>query len=213
MKPAHDAIVFDLDGTLWDATQASARGWTRAARAHGVARDVTPLQIAGVCGLPFEACVGRLFPDVDEATLAALKPDLARCEEAAVRERGGELYPGVAVGLRGLAKARPLFLVSNCDRWYLELFLEHSGLADLFRDGLCHGDTGQPKARTLARLRERHDLRVPVYVGDTEGDRAAARDAGYAFVWASYGFGELDGAARHDDFAQVCARLRGDALG
>jgi beta-phosphoglucomutase-like phosphatase (HAD superfamily) len=49
-----DALIFDLDGTLWDACEASALGWTRAARAQGIDRRVTAAEIAGVCGLTFE---------------------------------------------------------------------------------------------------------------------------------------------------------------
>ncbi|MFD1905893.1 hypothetical protein ACFTAO_27995 [Paenibacillus rhizoplanae] len=38
---------------------------------------------------------------------------------------------------------------------------------------------------------DRNHLMSPVYVGDIEGDRKAARFAGIPFVYARYGFGEV----------------------
>jgi phosphoglycolate phosphatase len=202
-----DALVFDLDGTLWDATEASAVGWSEAARAHGLDVTLSAADIGRVCGMPFEACARTLFPDLDDGRLQALMPDLHRHEEAAVRERGGRIYPGVGDGLRRLAAAdAPLFVLSNCTRWYLELFLERAGLAGVFRGTLCHGDTGLDKAGNLRLLRERHGLRAPVYVGDTASDAAASRAAGYDFAYAAYGFGEVE-APRLESFAAVCAAL------
>jgi phosphoglycolate phosphatase len=128
-----------------------------------------------------------------------------------VREIGGRPYPGMAEGLRALAARVPLDLLSNCKRWYLELFLEQTGTAALFRDTLCHGDTGQDKAHNLALLRERHAPRAPAYVGDTPGDAAACHEVGMPFVFVAYGFGEVD-APRFESFEALCTHLL-DAVG
>ena len=40
---------------------------------------------------------------------------------------------------------------------------------------------------------KRNELKHPVYVGDTQGDCNAAKLANIPFVFASYGFGEVDG--------------------
>lgn len=39
---------------------------------------------------------------------------------------------------------------------------------------------------------KRNKLKSPVYVGDTQGDFQAAQYAGIPFVYASYGFGEVE---------------------
>jgi phosphoglycolate phosphatase len=39
---------------------------------------------------------------------------------------------------------------------------------------------------------ERNQLQNPVYVGDTEGDGNASREAGIPFVFARYGLGHAD---------------------
>jgi phosphoglycolate phosphatase len=204
---AYDGVCFDLDGTLWDATAASAEGWTRAARRHGLERALSTDDIGRVCGLAFDDCVSLLFPDLPPAKAQALAPDLKRCEREAVIARGGVLYPGVAQGLARLAERRRLFLLSNCERWYLEAFFTQTGLAHCFDDTLCHGDTGLPKHQNLVLLRRRHGWRRPVYVGDTEGDQQAAQGADFAHLHVRYGFGRVAEAPAFDDFASLCAHL------
>ncbi len=42
MKPLnrHDALIFDIDGTLWNASPASAKGWTRGLAKLGIDRTI-----------------------------------------------------------------------------------------------------------------------------------------------------------------------------
>lgn len=205
--PDLDALVFDLDGTLWDAAETTARGWSRAAQEQGLSRALTAADIGRVCGLPFDRCVETLFPELSPADRAALGPHLGRAEEEAVRRHGGILYPGVVSGLRRLSERAPVLLLSNCDRWYLEIFVEQSGLSSIFHDTLCYGDTGLEKDGNLRRLDELHGLGRVAYVGDTEGDRRACANAGVEFVYAAYGFGDLDATPAFGNFDDLCAHL------
>jgi phosphoglycolate phosphatase len=41
----------------------------------------------------------------------------------------------------------------------------------------------------LRSLVQRNGLQYPIFVGDGEGDRLAAKDCGIPFVFAAYGFG------------------------
>ena len=38
-----------------------------------------------------------------------------------------------------------------------------------------------------------HNLKAPVYVGDTKGDYDSATKAGVPFIFADYGFGVVEG--------------------
>ena len=186
-----DALIFDLDGTLWDAAAASTYGWNLALEEMGLAQRVTDAGIRSVSGKPFPECVSTLLPE-----LAPWPPELQ--EHLEVRERtgieliAGELYPGVDEGLRRLAARYPLFLVSNCPAWYLEEFFRHSGLRDLFTGWDCWGLSGIPKPGMLLNLAERYHLGRAVYVGDTKGDRAATEAAGLEFAFVEYGFGDME---------------------
>lgn len=207
MTEVLDAFVFDLDGTLWDATGASAKGWSLAAQEQGFPRRLTHEDIGRICGLPFDECVEVLFPDLTPEEREGLGPKLALAEEDAVKAEGGCLYDGVVAGLQQLAAHRPILLLSNCHRWYLEAFLQQSGLAPVFAETLCHGDTGLAKGGNLALLRDRHGFGGAAYVGDTQGDREACQEAGYEFFYASYGFGTLDVTPAYETFSAVCSAL------
>ena len=39
---------------------------------------------------------------------------------------------------------------------------------------------------------ERNNIKSAVYVGDTMGDKEAAKDANIPFIYAAYGFGDVD---------------------
>ena len=71
--------------------------------------------------------------------------------------------------------------------------MEKLGIRELISGHLCFCDTQAPKGETIRILMERHGITSAAYIGDTQGDADAARDAGIPFVWASYGFGEASG--------------------
>ena len=185
-----DALIFDLDGTLWDAAVPTARGWNQALEMLEVEERVSVQGIRSVAGTPFEGCVEILLPGLCPPTEATLR-SLDDCEKAAIIESGGSLFSGVDPGLRSLALAYPLFVVSNCQDWYLDLFLTRNGLRECFAGGDCNGKSGLDKAEMLRRLAFDHNLKSAVYVGDTQGDLEAARDAGMDFALAGYGFGSV----------------------
>jgi len=185
-----DALVFDLDGTLWDAAVPTACGWNRALEHLGVDTRVTVEGIRSVAGTPFAGCVQILVPELGARTRDVLG-EIDAGQKQAMLESAGELFPGVEGGLRALAKQYPLFLVSNCQDWYLELFLDTSGLRECFTGSDCNGCSGLPKDGMLRHLSQEHELTRAVYVGDTAGDREASVAAGMEFAFAGYGFGSV----------------------
>lgn len=204
-----DGLIFDLDGTLWDATDTVAAAWTRALRHLGEGgRVITAADIAAVMGKTHGEICTSVFPGLAEARRDVLVRACYAEEERLLRKRGGRLYPGVASGLSVLANRFRLFIVSNCQRGYIETFLACYGLAPLFTDSVCHGDTGSDKAENLRRLIARNALAAPLYVGDTDADRIAAECAGVPFIHARYGFGTMaDGCTAIDAFGQLADAL------
>ena len=57
---------------------------------------------------------------------------------------------------------------------------------------MCYGDTGKAKEETILQLMKKHDLKHPVYVGDTEGDAISCKKAGIPVIFASYGLGNME---------------------
>jgi phosphoglycolate phosphatase len=207
----YDGLIFDLDGTLWDAAPASAEGWNRALTQLRLPVRLTVADIRSVAGNPTPRCFEILLP-----ALCPL-PDATFClfearEREAVERLGGVLYDGVANGLRGLASHYKLFLVSNCLEWYLEAFFSLTDLRRCFTAWDCHGMSGVPKAEMIRGLSTKHALERAVYVGDTQGDREAAEQAGVDFAHARYGFGTVERSpASFDTFQDLVAHFLPDA--
>ena len=186
-----DSIIFDVDGTLWDSTDTVARAWNR------ILEQETDLEPT-LTGDTLKGLFGRLLPDI-AAVIFEKYPkerqleliDLCCAEEhRELLAHPAPVYDTLEETLRLLSERYPLYIVSNCQAGYIEVFLEATGLGSYFRDHLCPGDTGHAKAENIRAIMKRHNLRSPVY--DTAGDQNACRSAGVPFVFAAYGFGSAD---------------------
>lgn len=189
MRP--QAIIFDIDGTLWDTTGLVAIGYNRHLESQGLSHlAVTPTQLKGLFGKTMQEIADNLL-----ATLPAEEryPMLEGCmaqEHAVLTEDPCDVaFPGIVETLRALAEKYPLYIVSNSEQGYPELTMGKLGIEDLIRDHLCYGDTKAHKGVTIRLLMERNGITDAVYVGDTQGDLEASRMAGVPFVFCRYGFG------------------------
>lgn len=204
-----DSLVFDLDGTLWDTCEACALGWNNVVERHGIDfRRVTAADVRAVSGKPHALCIRETYLGLSEAQLHLLDVETAEEDNRLIAEMGGVLYPGVAAGIGALAEKFPLFIVSNCQAGYIEIFLRLNGLSSLFRDFECFGNTSRPKADNLRSIIARHALAAPLFIGDTVGDQAAAAANGVPFVFASYGYGaDSTAGLRVGSFPELCELL------
>ncbi len=201
-----DSIILDVDGTLWDSTGIVAGAWTRAVRECGY-EDVTVTAnvLKGLFGLTMAAIAARLLPQVSEAKQEQVMDLCCVYEQEALEADECRIcYPGVADTIQELSESVRLFIVSNCQSGYIELFLDKTGLGPYITDIECYGNTGKGKADNIRLIVERNHLESPVYVGDTQGDCDAAGQAHVPFVFAEYGFGQADRwDAKIETFAEL----------
>lgn len=190
MDMNNDAIIFDVDGTLWNACPASAKGWNIGLAKLGIETRVTSAQIESVAGNPYEKCVDILLPGLKNQ-YPELLDILSSHEREVVKSVGGTLYDGVTHGIQTLASRYKIFLVSNCQDWYMKLFLNFSSCEPALTGFDCFGMSGLPKDQMLTRIKRNYSLNNPVYVGDTKEDESAASLANIEFIHVSYGFGSL----------------------
>lgn len=207
----YDSLIFDIDGTLWDATETVAAAFSAVSQEFGFGhREFTADRIRQEVGRPLDVIFRHLYPELDEMlesadvlssqTAGSETPSqlLARINEVSTKaeyeylaERGGRLYDGVKETLEVLSAKMPLYIVSNCEQGYIELMTKVSGIDKYFQDWLCFGDTKAEKDVTMRILMEKHGLKNTAYIGDIDKDALSSRRAGVPFIWASYGFGEV----------------------
>lgn len=186
------AMIFDLDGTMWDATDGILKTWNEVIASHPECkRDLlTVEELGGYLGLPMTEIANRMFPHNTEAEKELLLDECCERENAYLSEHGGILYPKLEETLTILHQNYKLFVVSNCQSGYIESFLKAHKLERYFDDIQCWGDNKVPKGENNKVIMERNGVTRAVYVGDTSGDEQSARVAGIPFVYAAYGFGE-----------------------
>lgn len=172
---AATALLFDLDGTIWDSFPCYGAALCAALRST---RD---------------AVVARLRSGENAVRLAqrAGLSDLRftnLCRRAIAELR---VYPGVLETLKEVhAEGIPLGVVTNIPQRLILPMLSHVGLDEYFASVICAA--GKPSAngifRALAQVGVNADERV-FYVGDLLTDAQAAARAGVSFAWAAYGYG------------------------
>jgi phosphoglycolate phosphatase len=189
-----DSVILDVDGTLWDSTEIVAGAWNRALRQSGQQHaPITSGQLKEQFGKPMDVIAASLFPELTREGQQAILDLCCVYEHEALEEDTGRIwYPQVEETIRTMAQYVPVFIVSNCQAGYIELFLKKTGLGPYVKDIECFGNNGNSKAENIRLLASRNQLQHPIYVGDTQGDCDASDEAGVPFVWASYGFGRAD---------------------
>ncbi len=186
----YEAIIFDLDGTLWDSTHQVVNVWNRVLEKHpGMREHVTQEEAASWMGKTPDEIAVLLLPN-ETVEMARQIMDECCVEECVyLAEYGGRLYGDVRGVMEKLKKNHRLFIVSNCQSGYVQAFLKYHQLEDLYEDYEMSGQTGLSKAENIRLIMERNHVKSAIYVGDTEGDENAAHSAGIPFIHAAYGFG------------------------
>lgn len=199
-----DGIIFDMDGTIWDTCQEVADSWNEIAKKYRDDIYFTVEIIKSCMGLLMEDFAAKSMPQVkDEGLRLRILKECTIYENQYILENGATLYPKLMETLEKLSEKLPLFIVSNCQAGYIETFYEAYDAEKYFKDYENPGRSGLAKAENIQLICERNGLNHPVYVGDTQGDLNACKKAGVPFIFAAYGFGDVD----KDECAAVIERF------
>ena len=200
------ALIFDLDGTLWDSAEEVAKAWTIAGQRHlGPSFELSKEDVYREMGKTMDQIVADLIPDQhNEKKMAEIAKDLFATENDYLKKHPGKAFPGVIETLKKLkADGYRLYIVSNCQSGYIETFLPLVP-NDLFSDHMCWSDTQKDKHFTILKQMERANEKEAIYIGDTHGDEKETRLANLPFIHAAYGFGKAESPdASIESFAEL----------
>ena len=191
----YDSIIFDLDGTLWDSTEEIASLINEALddKYPDITDEVNADILKSLFGRPMDEIAVKVFKSLPEELAIQITDEFYGYQNEYLAKKGAILFEGLEEVLDKLYKQYKLFIVSNCGEGYIQSFFKaYPHLEKYFIDFEYPGRTGKSKAENIRMVIERNYLERPIYVGDTEGDAIASKQAGIPFIYARYGFGKVD---------------------
>ena len=188
----YESLIFDIDGTLWDSRALVAEGYNLQLQKEGLEHlSVTAEDLKPLFGKVMTEIADILFATIPVEDRYALLDRCMETENAHLFESECNIgYPKVKETLAELSKQHRLFIVSNSQSGYPQLCIDKLGLGDHIQGHLCFGDTGTSKGQTILKLMRDHDITSAIYVGDTQGDLEACREANIPFIFAGFGLGQ-----------------------
>lgn len=188
------AIIFDLDGTLWDSSEQVVAAWNMAlAKRPETDLQITVADMTSYMGKTMEAIAELMMPEIDLSTRLDIMNDCCNMEHEYLHTHSGKLFPKLEETLEKLSESYKLIIVSNCQDGYIQTFFHcNPQLEKFFVDFECPGRTGKGKGENIKLVIERNNIDKAVYVGDTQGDCDASDFAGVPFIHAEYGFGKIN---------------------
>jgi phosphoglycolate phosphatase len=199
-----DSLIFDMDGTLWDAADTYTESWNLMFKKLNIDRIMLREELLERIGWEGSKVMQAILPDFDEEQRKQIYDDVNGIRRQLLPQNGGILYEGVLEGLKQLATKYQLFILSNCAKGIIRVFIDWADIDDYITDEIAYGVNYMPKNHNIKLLTDTHQLKSPIYIGDTSGDAEQSRKAGIPFVFVSYGFGTTeDYDLKFDDFKSL----------
>lgn len=186
--------AFDIDGTLYDCTDAIITAFSDAVNEYNLTNGTAysppePELIIGSLGMPIYEFYPRIFSFAGQKDM----PQLARLSEdklnVAVSEKKGTIYPYVREIVESLHSAGiTIAAASNGSKEYVSRVLSAYELDSFFEPLISIGDEGIVNKNDIVKgyLTDKNYSKVYM-IGDRDSDRIAARANGAKFVYCNYG--------------------------
>lgn len=197
------AVIFDIDGTLWDAKNAIKDSWNSVLAKYGY-KLLSMEEIESILGKSLPEIGDIFFSYLGEEKKIRLTEECYNTQMEYLKVKGGDLYPEEIETINKLRDDYLLMILTNAEKGYVESYIATSHTEGVFADHICHGDTNLNKTENLKILIERNNIDKAVYIGDTRDDQVYAANANVPFIFASYGFGEaIDPEYTVSTFAEI----------
>ena len=185
------AVIFDMDGTLWDSSCQVTDSWNIIFKKHNLA-PITYKDMQNCMGLMMDDIFKKLLPSCDEEERKIIQKESEEFENEYLGTHCGKLYDFLEDTLKSLKNmGYKLMIVTNAQDGYVQAFLESSRLSEYFDDFEMFGRTRLSKDENIKLILKRNNIKKAVYVGDTYWDYKSTVVAGIPFIHAAYGFDEV----------------------
>ena len=187
-----EMILFDLDGTLWNPLDTTLKTVNEVLENNKLNIRVSKETVESGMGSTSYEVAKMYMPTLNEEKRLELFREMEKNNCKKLLQCGGVLYPELEKVLKILKKKYKLAIVSNCGDNYIESFLEHYNFGKYFDDYMAASKYGISKGEAINRVLERNNINNAIYVGDTQKDFEATKEAGIPFIYAKYGFGKVN---------------------
>lgn len=206
-----DALIFDMDGTLWDGVDCYAGGFNDYFKANKIERFFTREDIKGYMGWEEDVYLETTLPEYSYDDRKKFYKQVVDFQYKRIESGGGFLYDHVKQGLQKLSEKYKLFIVSNCSEYTIDYFVKRADIEELIVDSMAHGQNYKAKHENIQLLIDRHGLKNPYYVGDTDSDGKQSRLVPLPYVFVDYGFGTTeDYDLKFSEFSQLTDYFMGE---
>lgn len=183
-------IIFDLDGTLWNTIIPTHKAANDIAKDNNL-KEITLDTIIDGMGKDKIYNAKNYYPEVDLNKALELINQSSKRNAYYIKNKEANLYPDVEATLQDLSKKYDLYIASNCfDNEYINSFKNYLNVD--FEDFVAAGALNINKAEAIKLIIKRNNIDKAIYVGDTKLDLDSATEANIPFIYAQYGFGNID---------------------
>jgi phosphoglycolate phosphatase len=206
MRDCRGLVVFDLDGTLFCADDATVPAFQQTFEQYGLPPP-DEQRILDYIG-PAEDEVRAWLRSLCPPHIAETVVEAAFRRERSLLAQTGYLYPGVRPVLDTLrASVCQMAICSYAAPDYAAEVMTGHDLARYFDQVRCRESLADDKERMLGELLERLPARPAVVIGDRTVDIDAAHSHGLPAIGVLYGYGTAEELAGADAVASTAAEL------
>jgi len=179
-------VIFDLDGSLWDTSQAILTVTNLILKNYGK-EEITIDSVNQSFGLPIEEKLELLLPEFRKSDAIKIYGQImATVQKLLDTGKGVKVFSGVKPILKDLSSRYKLGIISQNSEKYVKSFINLTKTLDYFEDYIGIADYNLDKSQAIMRLRQNNNVAHVIYVGAKESDRDAAKNALVPFLHARY---------------------------
>src|SRR5665213_2985352 len=119
-----DSLIFDMDGTLWDAVDTYTESWNLVLKKLNIDRVMAREELLQRIGWDGDKVMQAVLPEFENEKRLEIYNEVNSLRRRLLPQNGGELYDGVLEGLKQLAAKYKLFILSNCAQGIIRIFID-----------------------------------------------------------------------------------------